>query len=113
MTKAKLEDNNRLKKRKDFTKVYKKGRSLSGKSVVLCYRKTTEPNFRVGFTVSKKVGKAVTRNKVRRRLKEICRLHQGAFSPWHDYVLIARRGCDSTPYQALTKEVLSLAKRVK
>ncbi|MEE0777343.1 MAG: ribonuclease P protein component, partial [Bacillota bacterium] len=64
-----MEDKNRLKKRKDFTKTYKRGKSANGRSVILCYRKTTKPYFRIGFTVSKKVGKAVVRNKVRRRLK--------------------------------------------
>ena len=76
-----MEDTNRLKKRKDFTKTYKKGRSLNGRAVILCYRKTTRPYYRVGFTVSKKVGKAVVRNKVRRRLKEITRLNSEAFLP--------------------------------
>lgn len=113
MTKAKLEDKNRLKRRKDFTKVYKKGRSVGGRSVVLCYRKTTEPCFRVGFTVSKKVGKAVVRNKIRRRLREIARLNRQMFAANYDYVFIARRGIVNTAYKDLEKEVLSLLKRVK
>ncbi len=113
MTTAKLSENQRLKRRKDFTKVYKKGRSLTGKSVVLCYRKTTGSCFRVGFTVSKKVGKAVERNKIRRRLKEISRLNIGKFTPGYDYIFIARRDIGGVPYRELEREVISLVKRVK
>ncbi|MDO4541621.1 MAG: ribonuclease P protein component, partial [Bacillota bacterium] len=105
MAKAKLEDKNKLKRRKDFTKVYKKGRSIGGRSVVLCYRKTTEPCFRVGFTVSKKVGKAVVRNKIRRRLKEIARLNRQMFAVNYDYVFVARRSIVNTPYKELEMEV--------
>ncbi|MEG2657916.1 MAG: ribonuclease P protein component, partial [Clostridiales bacterium] len=113
VTRAKLEDNNRLKKRKDFTKTYKKGRSVNGKSIILCYRRTTKPCFRIGFTVSKKVGNAVVRNKVRRRLKEIVRLNQECFANNYDYIFIARSIAKKTSYLDLEKEMLSLVKRVK
>ncbi|HIZ76607.1 MAG TPA: ribonuclease P protein component [Firmicutes bacterium] len=108
-----MEDTNRLKKRKDFTKTYKKGRSLNGRAVILCYRKTTRPYYRVGFTVSKKVGKAVVRNKVRRRLKEITRLNSEAFLPGYDYIFIARSKAKDTPFEKLRSDVLNLAKKVK
>ena len=108
-----MEDTNRLKKRKDFTKTYKKGRSLNGRAVILCYRKTTRPYYRVGFTVSKKVGKAVVRNKVRRRLKEITRLNSEAFLPGYDYIFISRSKAKDTPFEKLRSDVLNLAKKVK
>lgn len=108
-----MENKHRLKKRKDFTGVYRKGRSFQGKFVVLCYRKTTKTPYRVGFTVSKKVGKAVIRNQVRRRLKEIVRLHPEVFQSGIDYIYVARSIASDASYASLEKEVLSLAKRVK
>ncbi|MGN0962951.1 MAG: ribonuclease P protein component, partial [Clostridia bacterium] len=51
-----MSDKNRVKKRRDFTRVYQKGKSAAAKDLVLCWRKTGLPVHRVGFTVSKKVG---------------------------------------------------------
>lgn len=102
----------RLKRRKDFTQTYKRGKSVASKSVVLCYRKNGRSEMRVGFTVSKKVGNAVVRNKVRRRMKEIVRLHQEMFAPGCDYVFVARVAAAKYPYISLEREMLSLLKKV-
>lgn len=60
---------------------------------------------RVGFTVSRKVGTAVERNRVRRRLKEIVRLSaQGAMRPAHDYVLIGRRTALHADFSAMAAD---------
>ena len=59
-----------LRKNKEFRYVYNTGKSVATKNMVLIYRRRKMPDLKVGFSVSKKVGKAVTRNRVRRRLKE-------------------------------------------
>jgi ribonuclease P protein component len=60
---------------------------------------------RVGFTVSKKVGNAVERNRVRRRLREMVRLSQAAtMQPGHDYVLIGRRAALRMPFERLVED---------
>lgn len=70
---------------------------------------TTEP--RVGFTVTKKHGNAVERNRMRRRLKEAVRLNSGfAMQPGHDYVIVARREVLSAPF---AKIVAQLAERIE
>ena len=59
---------------------------------------------RVGFTVTKKHGNAVERNRMRRRLKEAVRLSAGfAMKPGHDYVVVARRELLTAPFERLTK----------
>lgn len=63
----------RLKKDDDFKKVYSKGKSYGCKNLVIYYLPNGTEEFRVGFSISKKVGNAVTRNRVRRYLKESLR----------------------------------------
>ena len=65
----------------------------------------------MGVTVSKKLGKAVARNRVRRRLREVYRLHESRFLPGWDIVVVARgRAVDAT-FPELTKAYLGLAKK--
>ncbi len=62
--------------------------------------------MRVGFTVSKQVGNAVERNRVRRRLREVVRLSGGAvLRPGHDYVLIGRRAALRLPFHDMQNDL--------
>ena len=108
-----LKDKNKVKKRRDFTKVYRQGKSLSAANTVVCWRKTKSDCFRVGFTVSKKVGNAVVRNKVRRRLKEIVRLHPERFSAGADYIIVARPAAAFCEYRELDMELERLLRKIK
>ena len=68
---------------------------------------------RVGFTVSKKVGNAVERNRVRRRLREIVRhASDEAARPGHDYVLVGRRAGLSAPFDGLLEDFKSALQRL-
>src|SRR5580704_2445024 len=82
----------RLRRRADFLAAAA-GYKVPTRSFVLQARKRTDDGpARIGFTVSKKVGTAVERNRVRRRLREIVRLSAAReMCPGHDYVLIGRR----------------------
>ena len=64
---------------------------------------------RVGITVSKKLGHAVVRNRVRRRLREVYRLNEARFAPGWDIVVVARSRCISADFSKLTDAYLSLA----
>lgn len=66
---------------------------------------------RVGITVSKKLGKAVVRNRVRRRLREVYRLNEDRFAPGWDIVVVARSRCISADFSRLTDAYLSLAEK--
>lgn len=65
-----IQSENRLKKRKQFNYLFKNGRHLSDEFLSIIYLPVKAKNFKVGYSVSKKVGKAVVRNKTKRRLKE-------------------------------------------
>ena len=79
--------------------------------MVLYARRNREGKNRVGFTVSKKLGHAVVRNRTRRRLREVYRLNEEKFSPGWDIVVVARSRAVEAPFSALTRSYLNLAKK--
>jgi len=97
----------RLKNRPDFLAV-QKGERRKGANFLLevLDRQEPESDARVGFTVTKKQGNAVERNRMRRRLKEAVRLSVGfAMKPGHDYVIVARRDVLKTPFAQLSSQL--------
>ena len=79
--------------------------------LVLYARKNHTGSNRVGITVSKKLGKAHVRNRTRRRLREVYRLHEDMFQPGWDIVVVARSKAVDAEFERLTKSYLSLAKK--
>lgn len=77
--------------------------------LVLYARKNRTQSNRVGITVSKKLGKAHVRNRVRRRLREIYRLNEAKFQPGWDVVVVARSKAVDAPFDKLTASYLALA----
>ena len=74
----------------------------------------TIPSVRVGFTVSRKVGNAVVRNRVRRRLREAARMViPGQARPDLDYVLVGRQAAIARDFGALRQELVEALKRLK
>ena len=91
-----------------FRRLYKSNPQANAYLVLYCRPNHTGKN-RVGITVSKKLGKAVIRNQVRRRLREVYRLNEGLFAPGYDIVIVARSRCVKASFQALTDAYISLA----
>ena len=79
--------------------------------VVLYARKNGTDTNRVGITVSKKLGHAVVRNRVRRRLRDVYRLNEEKFLPGYDIVVVARSKAVTAPFSQLTAGYLSLAQK--
>jgi ribonuclease P protein component len=104
----------RLRRRADFLAAAA-AHKVPTRSFVLQARKRTDGGpARIGFTVSKKVGTAVERNRVRRRLREIVRLSAaGEMCPGHDYVLIGRRAALQLPFDRLAQDFDGALRRVK
>ena len=104
----------RLKQRSDFVAA-NAGAKVHGAGFVLQARERGDGGpARVGFTVSKKVGNAVVRNRVRRRLREVVRLAAADRIPaGRDYVLIGRRAALDLPFEQLTAELAGALRRVK
>lgn len=85
-----LPKQHRLLRTRDFTRVRRRGRSAGDSLLVLYVLPARSPDLRVGFSVSKKVGKAVTRNRVKRVMREIARRDLNRIRPGQDLVFIAR-----------------------
>jgi len=104
----------RLTQRADFLAAAKGERVPASPFVLQVRERGDERPARVGFTVSKKVGSAVERNRVRRRLREIVRRHDALMvQSGHDYVLIGRRAALSMPFDAMIAEFTGALKRLQ
>ena len=79
--------------------------------LVFYARKNRSGTNRIGITVSKKLGKAHIRNRVRRRLREVYRLNEEKFQPGWDIVVVARSRCINASFGKLTESYLSLAQK--
>jgi len=95
-----------------FRRLYQKGKSAANKYLVIYCRRNGSPENRIGYTVSSKLGHAVVRNRVRRRLREIYRLHESQFRPGWDLVVVARSRAVDAPYKKLEGAYLSLAAKL-
>ena len=79
--------------------------------LVLYARKNNTGTNRVGVTVSKKLGGAVVRNRIRRRIREVYRLNEQKFAPGWDIVVVARSRGLTASFEYLTKSYLALAEK--
>ena len=93
-----------------FRRLYHSNGQANG-YLVLYARKNHSSANRVGVTVSKKLGHAVVRNRVRRRLREVYRINEAKFAPGWDIVVVARSRCIKADFQKLTEAYLSLAEK--
>ncbi len=92
-----------------FRALYGRGKSKAGRYMVVYSLKSRPADVdRLGLTVSKKLGKAVTRNRIRRRLREAYRLNEPSFRTGYDVVIVARHGSETAPFEALKDEMLRL-----
>lgn len=92
-----------LKKNYEFRRVYNKGKADVSPFLVVYARPNRGGRNRLGVTVSTKLGKAVVRNRVRRRLREIYRLSQPEMKQGYDIVLVARSRAVTARYSELTR----------
>ena len=91
-----------------FQRLYKTSGQANG-HLVLYARKNRTATNRVGITVSKKLGKANVRNRVRRRLREVYRLNEEKFQSGWDIVIVARTRAIHAPFEKLTESYLNAA----
>ena len=104
----------RLRRRADFLAAASAAKVPTAAFVLQVRRRGEKGPVRVGFTVSRRVGTAVERNRVRRRLKEVVRLLGATGLPsGHDYVLIGRRAALSLPFEQITEDFTRALRRLR
>jgi ribonuclease P protein component len=98
----------RLLRRLDFQRVYKQGQRRSASLCTVFYRPNGLAETRLGITAPKRLGTAVLRNRIKRRIREIFRLHRQELPGGWDIVLNPRPGAATAAYPALERELLRL-----
>ncbi len=101
---------NRLKKRKEFNYVYKKGEVIHAPSFIMHYVKTYRPYAQIGISVSKQVGNSVVRSRVKRIFSEACRLNIHKFAI-KNYVFTPRPSAADKSSTDIEKEILFVLKK--
>jgi ribonuclease P protein component len=98
----------RLVRRAEFDVVYRDGRRRTGREFVVFVRRNGLAFSRFGWSVKKALGNAVRRNRIRRRIREIVRLHRQEIAPGWDIVIHPRTSVAAANFTSLTRDLLKL-----
>ncbi len=95
-----------------FQKLYKKGKSVVSPSLIIYVKKNGQSFNRLGITASKKIGKAVVRNRAKRRIRELYRTNLPILKTGYDFVIVARAKTATVPYDSLLSAFMSAVKNL-
>ena len=95
-----------------FRRIYRKGASAVEPCMVVYCQKNRRGQTRLGVTVSTKLGKAVVRNRARRQMRELWRLHKDEMVSGHDMIIVVRSRATRTPYCLLEKQYLDALEKL-
>jgi len=107
----------RIKKNNDFQDVFKKGKSVANRQfVIYVLKKEGQEHFRIGLSVSKKIGNAVKRNQIKRYIRQVFHELEDLIDHGKDYVIIARKPTaemDFHEVKSSLEHVLKVGKSLK
>lgn len=101
-----------VKENYEFRRIYRKGKSAVSPQLVIYCQRNRRGHSRLGVSVSTKLGCAVVRNRVRRRIREIYRLNKAKMLPGYDLIVVARVRTVETDYQKLDRTYLRLLEQL-
>ncbi|MDX8289889.1 ribonuclease P protein component [Metabacillus indicus] len=109
-----MKKKNRIKKNEDFQKVFKQGKSMANRQfVIYMLNQPEEKEFRLGLSVSKKIGNAVTRNRVKRLVRQVFLEEKDSLKTGMDYIVIARKPASEMDYHEVKSSLLHLFRKTK
>lgn len=102
-----------IKKSAEFRAVYRKRDSRANQFLILYKKKNGYEQNRFGISVSKKVGNSIVRHRLKRQVKEICRLNDDKLLSGFDFIFVLRAGANGASYQELERAFFNLMWRHK
>lgn len=102
-----------VKKKEEFNEIIKTCSYFKNKYFTIYIRKREIIFARFGLAISKKVGNAVVRNKLKRQLRAIIDQNKDIFSKDSDYIIMIRKDCVNATFQELDKKLIELIKEIK
>lgn len=104
---------NIVKENKDFTKIIHSKNFVTNNCFSIHFMNNDLNRKRYGITVSKKIGNAVTRNKIKRQLKNIIDKNEKLFQNSKDYIIIVKRGILDCDFQTKESNLVNLVSKIK
>ena len=98
-------------RRSEYDAVYREGRRRTSREFTVFLRPNGLENSRFGWSIKKALGNAVRRNRIRRRLREMLRLHRQEIAPGWDVVIHPRSSAATAEFSALAQELLKAMPR--
>jgi len=100
----------RLRKNMEFKKVYKSGKNYWNRNLILYVKKSGLEESRIGVSITKKVGNAVTRNKLKRRIREIHRENLTSIKKGYDLIIIPKKNAVDLSFKELESAIRHIYK---
>jgi len=102
----------RVKSDKDFQAIFTEGRSVANRKFVVYSLEKDQSHYRVGLSVGKRLGNAVVRNAIKRKLRHVL-MELGPYLDTQDFVVIARKGVEELDYSTMKKNLVHVLKLAK
>jgi len=107
-----MKKRNIVQNNEDFSKIIKKGQCVKDKNLVVYYQNNDLEKARFGISVGTKIGKAHTRNKLKRQMRNIVDNFKFSYSNSKDYIIIVRKNCLDVSFQEIEKSYQRLFQKI-
>jgi len=101
----------RISRGKEYSYLYKNGRRISGRYIIVFVKENQLAHNRFGIVTSKKIGNAIIRNRAKRQIREVIRKNLNNLQPGYDVVVVARYNMKETIFELIEKDFLRLMRK--